>query len=61
MRQKNQEINQIDRFKDSAHALGADESEAAFDQVLREVEAAQPPRRRGKARHVKPAKKRRYG
>jgi hypothetical protein len=42
VRQKNQEINQIDRFKDSARALGANESETAFDQVLRKVGKAQP-------------------
>ena len=34
--------SQVDRFRDAARELGADASEAAFDQALRMVASAPP-------------------
>jgi hypothetical protein len=36
------QTNQIDRFKETAKELGADESEAAFDEKLKKIAPEKP-------------------
>jgi len=36
--------SQLDKFKDAARKLGADESEERFDETLRRISKAKPPK-----------------
>ncbi len=49
-------VDQHEKFKNAAHEHGCDDSEAAFDEIVRKITKAPPPRQDKKSKQKKPRK-----